>query len=165
MSTYILRAVLSELYKLYKFFSSLLIFIGSEIEEDDDCDDTLDMPSTLDSQINGSVSNGTNQTPTPTDNQTMSEIQFTQPEIDSLQSQVPQTECNTGYLTPRLNQAGTHFLGLQNNSRPTSQTSGKTDITPQRPPRGIHVTQRHRPLLPVQNYHATPLQVECDPVR
>ncbi|XP_046466497.1 mitogen-activated protein kinase kinase kinase 7 isoform X2 [Neodiprion pinetum] len=137
--------------------------LSSEMDEEDGADDTLDMPSTLNSQINGSVSNGTNQTPTPTDNQVMSDIQFTQPETSSSQSQVPQTECNTGYLTPRLNQAGTQFLGLQNNSKPNSQTGGKTDLTPQRPPRGIPVTQRTRLSPSVLNDYTSPIQIECNP--
>lgn len=139
-------------------------FSGTEMDEEDDFDDTLDMPSTLDSQMNGSVSNGSNQTPTPTHNQTMSEIEFPQPDTDSL-SQVSQTESNAGYNpTPRLNQAGTQFLGLQNNSKTNSQISGKSDVTPQRPPRGIPVAQRNRSLNPLPNHHAAPLQVECDSV-
>ncbi|XP_012253187.2 mitogen-activated protein kinase kinase kinase 7-like isoform X2 [Athalia rosae] len=124
---------------LSEFFSGRLdpveYTLSSEVDEDDGCDDTLDMPSTLDSQVNGSVSNGTNQTPTPMDSQIMSEIQFSHPDVDSLES--------------------------QNNPRPTSQISGKTEVTPQRPPRGIPVVQRNRPL-PVSNYHSVPLQVECD---
>lgn len=49
------------------------VFAGSEVEIEDDEDamsdtmDTLDMPSTLNSQLNGSVENGVDTTPVPTE--------------------------------------------------------------------------------------------------
>ncbi|XP_015595655.1 mitogen-activated protein kinase kinase kinase 7 isoform X2 [Cephus cinctus] len=156
---------------LFEFFGGHLdpveYSLSSETDEEQDPSDTLDMPSTLDSRLNGSVSNGSNQTPTPTtptqDRNNVSKME-TKDQPHSPGS-ISEPRGSTGYLTPKLNQAGTQFLGLQSGSGLSASLrhQDKVEENTQRPPRASPTAQCGRQALPQRSFDFAPLHVECDP--
>lgn len=152
-----------------------IILSGSEADENETKEDTLDIASTFDSRVNGSVANGTIRTIPKLVEKTDERFNGENPPPPySLYHAAPFNDASTNF--PVRTNPGQNNLGFQlsaSNECPVSDKRfpGNTDNNSEKAKSSISqnatvpiTCDEKLAALQHKNYNFTPLHVECDPV-